>query len=325
MRTFTLFCLAAAIGLTSCQKSRKESTVVSTQYIHKYGYAVTKEEWDSHNYPGQVVTHLRDGVTLTKTYEAGLLHGPCTYTYPYSEMIHHFYLYDKGDLVKQIDYDSTGMPEIQKSILSPTRYQLIYWYKDGTPRAIEDYSNEELLDGQYLSRSNEVEAKVEQGKGTRITRDKEGLLLAKETIESGYSTEKETFYPSGTLESVTHYATGKLHGEKQTFSTSGEPISDEEYLNGLLHGKSTYYRNGNKFQEISYIAGQKNGLETHYLDGEQISYQVLWENDKKHGPEQYFTAGGTITTHYYYNGELVSQRKYDELQKLDDMIAQISN
>jgi len=86
MKRSSLFLIPLCnVLLIKCQTSNKDKNdnVVSQRYIHKYGYDVSKEEWESTGYPGQVVTTLRNGVTLTSSYENGVLHGPTTYTFPH--------------------------------------------------------------------------------------------------------------------------------------------------------------------------------------------------------------------------------------------------
>src|SRR3972149_3913781 len=90
----------------SCHKTaNKEDPVISQRFVHKYGYALTQNEWESNQYPGQVITSLRNGVTITTTYENGVPHGACTHTFPNSQTIETYFLYNQGEKVKEIHYD----------------------------------------------------------------------------------------------------------------------------------------------------------------------------------------------------------------------------
>ena len=325
MKRQSLFLLGALVLLSyGCNKNDDENPVVSQRYIHKYGYAVSKQEWEEKKYPGQIITSLRSGVTLTATYEDGILHGPCTHTHPHSQTVEYYYLYNQGALVKEIVYDALGMPIRERVQLSPTRYSLTSWYKDGTPMSVEDYASEELVEGEYFSTSNELEARIEKGNGSRIRRDRAGILLSKDDFEGGYMVKRDTFYASGAPESTTPYLLNQLHGERRAFAESGEPLSIEEWWHGQLHGKSTYFKNGSKEREIFFLNGARNGVEQQYVDGEQVSREIHWENDKRHGPSIFFVSG-IAQTEWYYNGQSVSKSHYDELYKLDQMISQISN
>ena len=94
--------IAAGLVLAGCGGNNGNAQVISKRYIHKYGYAVSQSEWDSNNYPGQVITNLRNGVTITATYEGGILHGPSTHTHPHSQTVQYYYLYNFGDLKKEV-------------------------------------------------------------------------------------------------------------------------------------------------------------------------------------------------------------------------------
>jgi hypothetical protein len=68
----------------------------------------------------------------------------------------------------------------------------------------------------------------------------------------------------------------------------------------------------------------KNGLEIHFRDGQTVEQEILWENDKKHGPSNFYI-DGIATTEWYYNGKKVTKSKFDELDHLDQMISEISS
>jgi antitoxin component YwqK of YwqJK toxin-antitoxin module len=313
---------AMAVTLFGCRKNNQDDNVVSQRYIHKYGYAVSKEEWEAKNYPGQVITNMSNGVVITATYENGVLQGPMTQTFPHSQTVQFYDLYNQGCKVKEISYDPAGMPLQERIQLSPTRYTLTQWYIEGTPRCIEDFAGQELLEGQYYTVSNEIEARVEKGSGRRVLRDGKGALLAKEEVAGGYVTKRETFYPNGAPESISYLNRGQLDGEKRTFSLTGEPLAIEEWVDGKLHGKSTYFKNGTKYLEISYLNGEKNGREIHFIDGDQISQELCWENNQKHGPAVFYIDGSPQKS-WYYAGEQVSQRRFDELYHLDQVIGNL--
>ena len=310
-------------ALTLCTLSCRKETqneVISQKYLHKYGYAVSREEWAAKNYPGQVISTMTDGVVIAATYENHELHGPCTFTYPNSNVIKRKVEYNRGTIVKETEYSLAGMPQKETEQLSPSRHSLTLWYADGSPRSIEEFTADELLDGQYFSVLNDIEARVIKGNGKKICRDEQGTLLCREDVEAGFTIKKETFYPSGIPQSICYYSNNKLHGEKKTFTESGEPQAVEEWIDGLKHGKSMYFANGSKSQEVSYLFGKKNGLETFYIDGDTIAHQIYWENDVKHGPETYFIDGSEKIC-WYYSGKEVSKTSYDEQIRLDEIIS----
>jgi antitoxin component YwqK of YwqJK toxin-antitoxin module len=320
----TLYLLGCfGLLLVGCSQKQQDNNVVSQRYVHKYGYAVSKDEFEGKKYPGQVITTLKNGVTITSTYENGVLHGASTHTFPNSQTVESYFLYNNGLLVKKITYDMSGMPLREDVQQSPSRFVSTRRYADGTPMCTEEYVGKELVDGQYFTRLNEVEARVEKGKGTRLVRDPQGILIAREEFEDGYLTKQDTFYANGYPESNAVYQRGVLQGEKKSFSENGEPLAVKEYVNGKLHGKTTFYKNGARSVDVHYLDGLKNGLEIHYIDGNTVSQEILWENDKKHGPSKYF-ADGVVQVEYYYDGERVSDAKWKELSRLDEMIGKIN-
>ncbi len=322
MKNYAILMLAL-LAICGCQKNDDSDNIVSQRYIHKYGYAISQQEWVAKNYPGQVVTMLKNGVTITSTYENGILNGPQTHSYPHSQIIESYFLYNQGNLVKEINYDPRGMPLRETTQLSSTRHTTTLWYADGTPMSIEEYINDELMDGQYFTTTNEVETRVEKGNGLRVRRDQKGVLLSKDKMEGGYLAKRESFYPSGTPESVSYYSKGKLHGERKSFAETGEPVAVEEYINGMLHGRSMYYKNGNKSHEVSFIEGRKNGKEVHFLDGDKISEEIAWEDDMQHGPATYYI-DGDAETKWYYGGKLTSEKRFHDMIRIDAKINQIA-
>jgi len=322
-KNFYLLIALAGMLAAGCQHKKKDDNVISQRFIHKYGYSITEEEWSTGRYPGTVTTIMRNGVTVVANYDGGVLHGPSTHTYPHNPTIEAAYTYENGKLMKETLYDVKGIPLSETIQLSPTRYLQTIWFADGSPQSIEEFVGEELLEGQYFSVNNETEARVEKGTGLRLCRDREGILISKDEVEKGYMTKRETFYPSGNPESIAYYQQNRLHGEQFTFNANGEPLSIAEWVNGELHGKCTFYKNGEKHLELSYLNDQKNGFEIHFKEG-KIAQKTLWENNKRHGETVYYLPDNENHTEYYYDGQKVSYEKYKELNHVDEMVSEIS-
>ena len=318
------FCSLAAASLffsgCSCTKCQQDSDVVSKRYIHKYGYDVSPKEWEANNYPGKVITTLHDGITVTSAYNNGVLDGETTTTHPHSHILAARSLYERGTLCKTTSYDSRGIPEKEVDFLSPSRRQITRWYKSGVPMSIEVYEADELLSGAYHNSSNEVEYKVTQGEGMRVSRDERGKVVMRETILRGYPILKETFYPHGIPQGVTPLLGKAVHGEKKVYARTGEPVSSEQYDQGFLHGQALYYQNGLRYLEVSYQKGLKHGTERHFVDGETLVEETQWYEGKKHGPS-IVHFDGISQTRWYYNDELVSKDKYRQLSLQEDNIA----
>lgn len=316
------YILAATLALVvfGCQKNKQDSTIISQSYIHKYGYAVSQKEWETKNYPGQVITSLRNGVTITATYENGELHGPYTMTYPHSKVVEKYILYNAGSPVKEITYDIAGMPLSENTQLSQNRRSVTSWYTDGVPKSVEEYVQEELIEGQYFTKDHTLESHVERGNGLRIIRDNKGVLTSKDLIENGMMTRRDCFYANGSPESIAYYFHNQLHGTRKIFTETGEPIAVEDFANGHLHGLSTYYKNGSKELEVYYLYGKKHGIESQFLDGASVMHQTSWVHGRKHGKESFFLPEGTKVV-WNYEGREVSQARFEELCHLEEILS----
>ncbi|NBO24586.1 MAG: toxin-antitoxin system YwqK family antitoxin [Chlamydiae bacterium] len=305
---------------TSSEQSSPHNEIVTQRFIHRYGYDVSKDEWESKDYPGQVITTYRNGVTMTCNYEDGLMHGQKTITYPHSQTLEVKEVFARGTLTKKTSFDIRGIPIKEEHFLGQDHIRVLYWFSNGTPRASEEYLNDQLTSAEYYTLSNETEAKIENGSGIRVLRNAKGQILSKEFVTNFELTNKETFHLNGTPEMTVHYKNGLLDGEKLLHAETGEPISREFFKEGVLHGAATYFQNGYKFLEVPYTQGMKEGIERHYIDGNVISEETEWHQNRKHGPTLiYFD--GMIKTHWYYNNERVSKSKYDELLQREDEIA----
>lgn len=316
---YLLSCLA--LVSTACEhgKGKGGDEVIAERFIHKYGYDVPKDEWKAKNYPGKVIVTHRNGVTVSTHYEDGLKHGECTRTYPHSQTIEVNEMYQRGTLVKRSNYDIRAIPTSETNYLSPSHTKTTFWYSNGTPRAIEEMVNGNLTFAEYYNNHNEVEARVENGTGTRSLRSNYGELKSREVYDNFALVQRETFHPNGTPAISEFYKDGLLHGPKQVFSEKGGPISSEQYSEGTLNGVAAYYQNGYKYLEIPYVNGEKEGIEKHYIDGDTLAEETEWHDNRKHGPSVVFY-DGVPTTSWYYNNEKVSRTKYNELCEREDEI-----
>jgi antitoxin component YwqK of YwqJK toxin-antitoxin module len=323
MKRFSLFFVPllslCVIGCHHSDQSQDEH-VVSKRYIHKYGYDVSEKEWKTASYPGQVITTLRNGITVTASYEDGLLHGPTTHTHPHSHTTESLSIYQRGNLVKKTSYNVRGIPFKEEAFFSPSHTKITRWYASGTPLSVEEYHRTELLEGEYYNKHNEVIERVSKGTGMRIVRDQHEQVIAKETIDHGFPALRETFHPHGIPHTIVPLLGGQVHGEKKVFAPSGEPISLENYSHNLLHGQATYFQNGCRYLEMTYQNGVKHGIERHFIDGETVVEETEWHEGQKHGPSiVYFDS--MSKTQFYYNNMPVSKERYRELIEQEENIA----
>ncbi len=312
--------VAVAFTLSSCTEDQKKpKNVISQRYIHKYGYDVSQDEWQTQQYPGQVLTTLRDGKSTTETYEDGLLHGPKTQSYPHSQTVQTLEQYERGHLVKRVSYSVRGVPEKEEVFKSASHVLVTNWYPSGSPKSKEEFKDSVLINGSYFNLSNETDSRIENGTGEKTVRNQTGDMLAREVFNNYQVTYVEGYYPNNTPSKMVSYENGKIHGELKHFSMTGEPIYVEQYRKGLKHGMCTYYQNGYKYLEVPYSEGMKLGVEKHYIDGETVVEETEYLDGIKHGPSIIYCDGSAKTT-WYFENQKVSRPKYEQLVLRHEMI-----
>jgi antitoxin component YwqK of YwqJK toxin-antitoxin module len=265
--------------MASCQQATYEPDyvpVVEEQYVHKYGFEVSPQEWQNRGEHGQKITTLKNGVTVKQSYSFGQLDGESTYTYPYSSTINLVERYQEGKLIQDEERNQSGVPTKKREFLGNIT-RITVWYQGGHPQAIEEYENDILMKGDYLTLQGATESQVVEKNGERINRDLQGNLVSKDTIVNGRLQERIVFWDNGTpKESIPYNKSGLVNGHRKTFLRDGEPASDETWENGVQNGLTVTYNNGEKFAEVPYRNGVKSGVERRYRDGSELFEQVSW-------------------------------------------------
>ena len=318
---FILF--GSGLLLTSCQNNTGLDQIVSQKYVHKYGFDVSEQEWEDRAQDGQEIAVLKNGVKTTRSYENGQLHGPTTSSFPNSTTVEKLLVYDQGILLKEAVFDSSGMPILETLYEFDDRNVITLWDEKGVPLSIEEYDNDLLVEGKYYTGEHILEAQVNAGYGERVKRDRSGLLISKDQVEGGCIAERATYHPSGETHTISHYHDYQLHGEQIKFTSTGKPLMKLNWNHGILDGTKVVYRNGLKVAEIPYINGQKHGIEKHYDDLNQLTAEIEWKKDKKHGCSKFFT-DETTDTEWFFKGQMVSAEKFEILDSRDRFIADLS-
>lgn len=315
---------SSALFLTACQMSNDSiPQVVSQKYIHKYGFDVSEDEWQERSQEGQVVTMMKNGVKITRSYENGQLHGPAVYTFPHSTLVEKTLLYDQGTLLKETLSDASGMPLREEVYEFDDRTIITVWDQKGVPISIEEYDDELLVEGKYYTPDHILESAVEAGFGERIKRDREGQMLSRDKIENGLIAQRVSYHPTGQIHTISHYHDYQLHGEQLKFTASGKPLMKLDWNHGVLDGLKIVYRNGSKVAEIPYNNGQKHGIEYHYDDLGHLTAEIEWKGDKKHGCSQFFTED-TTESEWFFRGQSVTAQKFEMLENRDKLMADLT-
>ncbi|NGX56448.1 MAG: hypothetical protein K1060chlam5_00691 [Candidatus Anoxychlamydiales bacterium] len=313
-----MFILMTSFAFMSCNKDN-DSNVVTQHFVHKYGFDMSEDEWQDREKEGQSISVLDSGVTVTNSYDNGMLHGATTYTYPNSETIDTLYVYDQGSLVKEVSHDATGLPYKEEVYELDTKKTVTFWDKNGVPISVEQYEDEKLINGKYYKPDNDIEASIQNGSGIRIKRDRDGELISKDTVEKGNLFSRTTYHPNGAIKSKMSFDGYQLHGEQLNYSPTGTVLMEMNWKHGELDGMKYVYQSGKKIKEIPYSNGKKNGVERHFDENSRLLVEIHWENDKKHGSHRVYSEENTDIK-WYYKGKAVSLKKFEDFNFREKLI-----
>lgn len=302
--------LSISFSVISCSRSYEYcGPIVNETYKHRYGMEVPEEHWVASGEHGQVITTLKNGIVVTKTYNNGILDGLTTYSFPHSQNIEREETYANGTLEKVIKNYVSGHP-YQEIVYSNQNRTVTSWYENGSPKSQEEYTQNFLANGEYFSPEHAVESKVENGSGTIIQRDCYGLTLFTDTITNGQLSLRTSYHSNGSLKEITPYINQLVEGERKTFLPAGEPNSIETWVAGQQNGVTVMFQNGEKISEVPYKYGLKHGVEKRYRNGETLVEEATWEEGMKHGPSKCYLAG-IVTTDWYFQNKKMEKSKYD--------------
>jgi len=320
--TYLLSVLTTSLLLGGCFSGDGDE-IVSQKFIHKYGFDVSESEWDAREKEGQIVSLLKSGEKVSNSYENGILHGVSTVTFPNSSIIQKSLAYNQGVLLKEIVNDEEGIPISEDVYEFDDRRVETCWDEKGSPLSIEEYDNDLLVEGKYFTSNHELEGQVEAGFGERYVRDRMGLLLSRDLIENGIVSTRTNYHANGHIHSVSHYHDFQLHGEQRKFASNGQPLMDLNWNHGILDGMKIVYRTGHKVSEIPYINGQRHGLEYHFDESGEITANIEWKNDRKHGCSR-FSTNDTTENEWFYKGAVVSQDRFEMLNTQEGLLSELT-
>lgn len=286
--------------------------VLHETYVHKYGVEVAPQDWSARGQCGQVTSVSKDGTTTTRQYDNGILHGDCTYTFPHSSAVARRDNYHQGALLTQTHYYPSGGAHTEIKPISDARRQVTTWYESGEPKSVEEHEGPTLLSGEYYTTDHSIEARVDDGNGTRVNRDPYGQLVSREQFENGVPHKVTTFHANGSPKDVVPLQNGTAHGSIQSYMPDGEPAKITQLHQGVPHGVTAVYQNGEVVATLPYNNGVLDGVEERYKDGHVLATQITWVAGQRQGPTHHY-AGGNVTTDWYYRDQLVSKNDYEIL------------
>lgn len=304
------------LALTSCAGSYYNSNpdVVEETYVHRYGVEVPQERWSESGQNGKVVSTLKTGVVVTRSYNSGILEGDTVYSFPHSSLTQKVETYSQGNLTKEVAYYISGEPAEQITYNGPNSWTLTSWYAGGAPQSKEEYENQRLVHGEYYNISHQIETQVNDGQGTRTRRDGEGQLVSTDSIQNGELVNSTTYYPTGAPKTITPYRNGIVEGTRRTYLQGGEPNTIEQWTAGQQQGITIAFQNGQKFAEIPYVNGQKDGIEKRFRDGITLVEEITWVKDVKHGPATAYI-GDVTKVDWYFQNKPVTKGSFDLMSR----------
>jgi len=318
MRLFVLLSLFALVG---CQDDQN-TAVATTRYIHKYGFDISKEEWESRKQDGFIISQLDNQAVKKASYVNGVLQGHTTYTYPSSSIISKIEEYDDGNLLKTVYNDLEGNPFKEELLEFDNRKIITLWDKQGVPMSVEEYQNNILVKGDYFTQKHEKEAFIENGAGTRMKRSRDGQLLCKDQIENGLVVHRMTYHPNGNIQSTASFDNYVLNGEQKTYSPDGNLLTEMMWNHGNPDGMKIVYRNNKVVLKVPYVNGKRHGLEKAWDDDGRLITRIQWQDDIRHGSSRYYGKEDTQID-WYYLGKAVSQQQYRMMEFREKMVAEL--
>lgn len=317
MRMKQQLLLASLLLTLNACKSRTNDEIVNETYVHRYGVELPRADWEARGQDGCVRSVRKDGVMISTNFEAGVLHGEMSYTFPHSSVVQLREYYDRGCLTRDIQYFTTGTPYQETVYTAPSQRTVTTWYDNGVPQAHETYNDNDLMEAEYFTTTNHKESSVSSGNGYRLKRDRFGQMISRDEIQDGQLVTCTTYHSNGSPQSVTPCENGVPHGSRMTYHPDGAPDTIENMHSGYQTGLTTVFENGEKYAEVPYKAGNKHGVERIYRDGSSLVGEVTWANGQKHGPSHSYVEN-QVKTDWYYQGKSVSNKSTFEAMKSQD-------
>ncbi len=306
--------LVGAIAAAGCMNRPEHDPyeVVDQSYVHRYGVPVPAQAWASKGETGKVVSTLKSGVVVSRSYVNGVLDGETTYTFAHSDAIEKIEQYEQGQLIKERFFYKSGSPSKEIEHPSETIQVVKSFYEHGAPQSTETYESEVLKQGEYFTPTHVTDSRIENGNGLRTRRDRFGLVIGVDTISDGVIRETRTFYQDGSLKQVIPYVNGIVEGELKTYLPGGEPESIQVWSAGEQTGDTTLFENGERVAQIPMIKGVKNGVERRFRNHEILVEEIAWQDDQRHGPSTTII-NGVSKTDYFFKGQPVTRSAYEKL------------
>jgi antitoxin component YwqK of YwqJK toxin-antitoxin module len=189
------------------------------------------------------------------------------------------------------------------------------WYPNGQIQSDEIYTESKLTEGRYFSPTGDTLGQITNGTGTKyfftpardgapsrvgaITEYRDGAKHGRETLYHDYERRLTS--------QVSHYADGKLHGQRAAWNPDGSRHYVKHYQHGVQHGEEIYWHpNGQIRMRRLLNHGQTEGPVTIYYDT-GAKCEVL--NDNIH--TRWYPTGEVMFRKTFSSGKLIHAESFD--------------
>ncbi len=181
----------------------------------------------------------------------------------------------------------------------------IYELKQGKLRIIDENLGIFLEDDfapTLIDETNPLKTKLKEGETLILKRNIEGAVYQAFAEHGGLRDGQFClFFPDGSLQGVTHYKKGVLHGPSVFYTQKGVVISESYFFNGVYQGKvKHYFENGELCKVESYKDGKLHGKQTHYYESGGVKSILHYSLSQLTG----------TATLYYESGQLKRETSF---------------
>lgn len=188
------------------------------------------------------------------------------------------------------------------------RVECKLYYKNGVRNGLkENYDNH----GKIWLRQMYKDGK-KNGISEMFTGDK---LVNKSAYKADKKHGLSQTFSNGQVTTETYYENDLKNGTSKNYSLDGKLTVEANYKDDKRNGIYRVYNDGQILTETNYKDDLQNGLSTTYTLGKK-SMDAEFVNGKRHGVGHMYKPDGTVLfTHYYLEGEKVSEPIYKKTQK----------
>lgn len=187
------------------------------------------------------------------------------------------------------------------------RMECKLFYKNGVRNGLkENYDNENRVWLRQYYKDGKKHGSSEMYSNGKIVNKSEYRADKKHGLSQTFSGEN--------LMTETHYENDLKHGPSKNYGLDGKLTIEANYKNDKRDGAYRVYNNGQLMTETNYKDDLQDGLSTNFVMGKK-NMDTEFSNGKRHGVSHMYKPDGSVLfTHYYLNGEKVSQAIYDQSQ-----------